>query len=102
MPRVIWPLLHDQPRIEIVLTRASDSQPVIRELLADTGAGTSQSPFDLILETSDCLSCGGRSGTTIALGGAYNGTFLLYRLRVRLPALSFNRLLRVVAVPDRP
>jgi hypothetical protein len=99
MPRVVWPLLHQRPRIEIVLTRVADGQPIIRPLLADSGAGSLLSLFELLLEEGDCLSCDGRSGGPIVLGGAYTGSFTSYSLRVQIPGLAFDQTLEVVAVP---
>ena len=39
MPRVLWPLQHGRPCVQVVLTLAQGSQPLPRTLLADTGAG---------------------------------------------------------------
>jgi len=69
-------------------------------LLADTGAGSQASSFQLILEEDDCLLCGGFPYPPVALGGAYVGSFPIYDLVVRVPALGFNQRLRVVGVPS--
>ena len=42
MPRVLWPLLHHRPIVEVVLTVTSGGQPLVRQLIADTGAATAQ------------------------------------------------------------
>jgi hypothetical protein len=77
-------------------------QPLPLSLLADTGAGNNRSRFELILEESDCVLCGGTTSTTVRLGGAYAGEFPLYRLRVRIPQLGFDASVRVVGVPSNP
>jgi hypothetical protein len=69
-------------------------------LLADTGAGSQTSGIDLILEEDDCLLCGGLTGISVTLGGAYVGSFPLYNLFVQLPSLGFGKNLRVVGVPS--
>jgi hypothetical protein len=48
MPAAQWPLQNDRPVIDIVLS-ASGGQDLVRSLVADTGAGTRQSVFQLIL-----------------------------------------------------
>jgi hypothetical protein len=88
--------------VQVLLTRATDGQPVLRQLLADTGAGTAQDPEDLILATADCLLCGGNTGRSVQLGGAYTGSFPIYLLRVQLAALGFDEDLEVIAVPTCP
>jgi hypothetical protein len=75
-------------------------QAFLRTLLADTGAGSQNGSFDLILDENDCLLCGGYSYPSIILGGAYTGLFPVYELPVRLPALGFDHYLRAVAVPS--
>jgi hypothetical protein len=96
MPRVVWPLHHSRPLVEIVLLRVADQQPLTRSLLADTGAGTDNSKFELILEEADCLLAGGHTGQDIELRGAYRGQFPLYLLRVRIPVLGFDEMVPVV------
>src|SRR3954467_5688367 len=88
MPRVLWPLLRHQPRIEITLTMAADGQAVARQLLADTGAGTARAGFDLLLAEQDCLLCGGVPLQPVVLGGANSGSFPVYLVRVQVPGLG--------------
>jgi hypothetical protein len=57
--------------LQIVLTLISSGQPLTRNLLADTGAGSQSCGFELILEEDDCLLCGGLMGASVTLGGAY-------------------------------
>jgi hypothetical protein len=99
MPRMEWPLRNGRPSVEIVLTLAAAGQPMVRALLADTGAGSSNSIFDLILDEVDCVLCGGIPGASLTLGGAYVGAFPLYDVAVQLPTLGFAKNLRVVGVP---
>jgi ammonia channel protein AmtB len=69
-----------------------------RTLLADSGAGTATSPFDLLLNESDCLACGAYSLSHVRLGGAYSGLFPLYTLRIQITALNFDDDVEVVGV----
>ncbi len=100
MPRVTWPLLNDRPgvRIDVML----GGQLTTIELHADTGAGAASSAFDLILLESDCWLCGKPSGFAIRLSGAHSGHYLLFEVRVQIPALSFDADLSVVGVPTVP
>src|SRR5579872_3425277 len=93
MPRVVWPLQDGMPCVEVVLTVALSGQTISRTLLADTGAGSSTSSFQLILDEDDCLNCGGFCVSTGTVGGAYAGRFPLYDLFVELPALGFAQYL---------
>jgi hypothetical protein len=90
MPRAQWPLLANCPRIEVKLTRAAGGQVIVRNLLVDTGAGTSQAGFELLLDERDCLSCGGWPIQPVVLGGAYSGSFPAYLVRVQVPGLAFD------------
>jgi hypothetical protein len=102
MARAQWPLKHGRPAIEIILTLALDGAKVPRTLLADTGAGSSQSVFEMLLDENDCILCGGRPAKLVPLGGAYSGTFPRYRMRVEIPQLNFANDVFVVGVPDPP
>jgi hypothetical protein len=85
--------------VQVVLTLAQGGQPLPRTLLADTGAGSHTGSFQLILDESDCLLCGGISVPPVKLSGAYVGSFPLYNLSVRIPPLGFDQVLRVVGAP---
>src|SRR5712671_3215614 len=102
MPRVQWALRHGRPCVEVVLTLAAGGQPHARTLLADTGAGSSISAFELILDEDDCLLCGGNPTHQVTLGGAYTGTFPVYGLAIRVPALQFDQRLPSVGVAALP
>ena len=100
MPRAQWPLCHHRPSIEVTLAVAHGGQAALKTLLADTGAGSRMSAFDLILEDHECLRCGGYPMGFVNLGGAYKGSFPTYTLTVCLPALGFADALLVVGVPS--
>jgi hypothetical protein len=102
MPRVEWPLRQGRPCLEIVLTLVSGGQTLPRMLLADTGAGSQFSGFDLLLDEDDCLLCAGLAGSSVSLSGAYVGSFPLYDLLVQIPALGFAHNLQVVGVSSVP
>jgi len=99
MPRSVWSLLGGRPVIEVILTLAQGGRPVVRTLLADTGAGPRQAHFELILED---LACAGNPAYPVVLGGAYTGSFPTYVLRVQMPALGFDRQIRAVGVRSPP
>src|SRR5262245_43346385 len=102
MPRVMWPLNHDRPCLEIALTLVSNGQLSSRKLLADSGAGSRSAGIDLILDEDDCLLSGGLTGYSVSLGGAFVGSFPLFDLFVQIPGLGFAKNLRVVGVPSAP
>ena len=102
MPRVQWPLRQNRPCLQVVLTLTATGQFIPRTLLADTGAGTRRSAFELILDETDCLRCGGMPLFSTSLGGAYSGTFRLYEVAVQIPALGFTQKLRAVGVTSLP
>jgi hypothetical protein len=101
MPAVQWPLQNDRPVIEIVMS-ASGGQDLVRRLIADTGAGTRQSVFQLLLEEIDCLQSGAILIDHVQLGGAYSGVFPVYLVDVRIPQLSFDDPVPVVGVSQVP
>ena len=100
MPTLQWPLRRGRPHVEVVLTLALGGQPLIRSLLADTGAGSQSSVFELILDEDDCLLCGGNPDQLVTLGGAFSGSFPAYLLFVQIPSLGFAQNVRVVGVPS--
>jgi len=100
MPHIDWPLRNGRPSVQVVLTLAQGKQQIVRELLADTGAGSLLSGFELILDEDDCLLCGGNPLQPITLGGAYTGVYPIYLLPVQIPTLGFSHDVRVVGVPS--
>jgi hypothetical protein len=101
MPAAQWLLYNDRPVIKIVLA-ASGGQDLVRCLVADTGAGTRQSVFQLILDENDCLQGGAILIDHVQLGGAYTGVFPVYLVNVRLPQLNFDEPLPVIGVSQVP
>jgi hypothetical protein len=99
MPQVLWPLLHHRPIVEVVLLMTSGGQPLVRQLIADTGGGTARVGFELILPENDCLLCGSIPSYPVTLGGAYTGAFPVYVVRIQISALSFDHHLRAAGVP---
>lgn len=79
---------------------AQSGQSPVRNLLADPGAGSQFSGFELILDEHDCLLCGGNPLQPVTLGGAYTGSFPIYLLPIQVPALGFAQNVRAVGVPS--
>lgn len=102
MPQILWPLLNHRPIIEIVLSPTTGGPSLVRQVIADTGAGRARSGFELVLNETDCLLCGGIPSYPITLGGAYAGSFPVYLVRIGIPALNFDHSLRVAGVPSCP
>ena len=102
MPRVLWPLVSGRPCIEVTLTLAVGGQPIPLALLADSGAGSRNDPFGLILDEDDCLLCGGVAGEAVSLGAAYLGSFPVYLMSVQIPPIGFNGRVRAVGVGSVP
>ena len=101
MPAAQWLLQNDRPVIEVVLS-VSRGQNLVRSLIADTGAGTRQSVFQLILDEDDCLQSGAILIDRVQLGGAYSGVFPVYLVDVRIPQLNFDEPVPVVGVSQVP
>ena len=102
MPRIQWPLLKHRPMIQVFLTLAADGQKTVRNMLADTGAGNGQAPFELLLEEHDCVLCGGQPGQSVKLRGAYAGSYPRDSIRVEIPQLAFDANVHAVGVPNPP
>ena len=101
MPRARWPLQIELPVIEIVLNLPT-GQTAGRTLLADTGAGPANAPFDLILDESDCLMFGTTPISWISLGGAYSGSYPVYPISIEIPAIGFVGDVNAIGVPTTP
>ena len=50
MPAALWPLHNDLPTVELTFPSLVDGQEAVCRLIADTGAGSRQSVFELILD----------------------------------------------------
>lgn len=102
MLRAMWPLHQGRPQIEIVLTPALGRQKMIRVLLADSGAGSDQAAFELVLDEDDCLLCNTTVLGQVQLAGAIAGSYPIYGIRVEIPQLGFDDRIRAVGVPTTP
>jgi hypothetical protein len=102
MPRATWPLSRGRPIIEATLALAQGGQVVVRRLIADTGAGSSRSGIDILLDEQDCLLCGGTPMKSVILSGAYVGSFPTYALRLAIPHLGVNQTVLAVGLPAPP
>jgi hypothetical protein len=101
MPRATWPLNQGRPTIEILLSAPQGTQ-ITRVVLADTGGGSVNSAFDLLLDKTDCLMCGGTFIHFVQLHRAFAGSYPVYGIRVQIPQLGFDENLNVVGVPATP
>ena len=86
----------------MVLTATADGKQQPRVLLADTGAGSAGSRFELLLNEADCLLCGTPLASPATLGGAYTGTHPAFLVRVQIPELGFDEEVSVVGIPSGP
>ena len=102
MPAASWPLLNDRPMIDLAASSTVDGQEIVCRLIADTGAGSRQSVFELVLDERICIDCGGIQMGHVQLGGAFSGSFPVYLVQVRLPALTFDEPVPAVGVPQAP
>lgn len=101
MGRITWILHHARPAVELEMVVPGTEQTQRKVLLADTGAGPVDAPFELLLDEDDCLVLAQRVGQLVRLGGAYSGEHRTYVVAVQIPALSFSRPTLVVGV-NRP
>lgn len=101
MKRALWPHRRHRPAIRLELagkgTSAFDAW-----ILADSGAGPSISSFELLLHESWCRGIGRPTMKEAILGGAYVGSFPTFLVRVRIPALGFDRRVLAVGVSEPP
>src|SRR5438132_994935 len=98
MPPAQWSLQNGRPLIEVTFPLAGGGQNGVRRLVADTGAGTRQSVFQVILTENDCLQSGGILMGHVQLGGAYTGSFPVYLVALRIAQLNFDEPIPVVGV----
>jgi hypothetical protein len=101
MPAVQWALRNGRPVVEVDLRLASGAGGS-RLLIADTGAGSSLSVFELVLDEEDCLSSGAIPVGRVHLGGAYSGSYPLYLVDVAIAALDFDEPVPAVGVTQIP
>lgn len=101
MTRMVWPLQDGRPIIRVELP-FPNSRPAMRTLLADTGAGTTRSEFELLLDEEDCLLSGAFPCDPVRLRGAYDGSFPVYLVRIRIPGISEVQEVRAIGVSATP
>jgi len=100
MPPVNWPLFNRRPMIELSLEHVKKKRR--RRLVADTGGGSDQAPFELILLDSDCQHTQVEMVGQVQLTGAYTGWFNVYSMVVRIPRMKFSKSILVAGVPSVP
>ena len=101
MPPVQWPLRNRRPAVELMLPHVKGRRR--RRLLADTGAGSNDSSFELLLSEADCQrSADNTLLGQVQLGRAYSGWFNVYLIEVRIPRLDFAAAVPVAGVPQGP
>ena len=100
MPPAQWPLHRRRPQIEVRVPQAKGRR--LRRLVADTGAGSDEAPFELVLVERDCVDAGGILVGQVRVGGAYAGWFNVYSIQIRIPKLRFQAIVEVVRVPQVP
>ena len=101
MPRTAWPLVSGRPIVQVSLVSGTGQIETL-DLLADTGAGSVDSPFEILLDEQTCLMFGGSPGQSVKLRGAYQGSFPVYVVRAKIPSLDFEQYIRAVAVASVP
>lgn len=89
MLRLTWLLKNHQPIISIQL-RDFFGLPYERILLADTGAGPSNSPFDFVLSETDCQRFGILKPAFVGLGGAVRGIFPIYLMAIEIELKGYS------------
>ena len=102
MPRATWPLRRGSPCVRAVLTLLAGKQPLPLFLLADTGAGSSRARFELILEESDCLLCGGKPQLRSDLEALTPDNIPFTSSGFRFLKLDLTSPVEVVGVPTNP
>ena len=100
MPPVQWPLRNRRPAVELMIPHVKGRRR--RRLLADTGAGSNDSNFELLLRETDCQPSTDFLMGQVQLGRAYSGGFNVHLIEVRIPRLDFAAAVPVVDVPQVP
>lgn len=102
LQRGVWTLVNGRPVVQMEFVLAQNGGTARRTLLADTGAGSALSEFELNLGEEDCRQFGGQVFSSVVLGGAYEGSFPVYLFRARIPSIGFNGDVRAVGVDAPP
>lgn len=99
MPRVCWSHRGGRPVIELTFHPPYNGGEFTRTLLADTGAGSLLSSWDVVLSAEDCRNLQLGEYTVARLGGALTGAFPTYFVEAIIPSLRITRLIIAVAIP---
>lgn len=99
--RILWELSTNRPVVEVQFMVAGNGQTVTRTLLADTGAGSANAPFHLVLAEEDCLLFGLCAAAPVQLSRAISGAFPAVEVTASILALSLTQHVIAVAVPSR-
>jgi len=102
MPRAEWNFVAKRPVVKIEFQIVATGQRTELTLLADTGAGESDSEFDLILSEHDCDRFDGVLTRSVELVGAYIGRFPVYMMVAWIPSIGFSDFVRVAGVATSP
>jgi hypothetical protein len=86
----------------VELSLVSPKKKRRRRLVADTGGGSDQAPFELVLLDSDCQYTDVAIEGQVQLSGAFVGWFNVYSMIVRISALGFEDSVLVAGVPKVP
>ena len=100
MPRAVWGLVRQRPVIQAVLAVPGGAPRATLTLLADTGAGSRDTPFALVLRQSDCRQFRIMRSGDVVLAGAFSGTFQTYAVWVEIPDVGFADFVIAAGVPD--
>jgi len=95
-----WALRRWRPQIVVRLSLAAGRRT--RRLVADSGAGSDRSEFDIVLDDRDCVASGGILVGQALLSGAYSGWFNVYSISVAIPAMSFRADIKAAGVDHVP
>lgn len=99
MPQVCWSLQGGRPIIRITLVVRGTTQTAIRTLLADTGGGRLNAPFEIVLSENDCRQFSIGPVRAATMSGAFSGRFPLYLVWIEIPGLQFAQHVAAVAIP---
>lgn len=102
MPRAEWTLMEGRPVIRVSLRSPTSNQVLTRTLLADTGAGSEHSGFELMLTEEDCVQFGGIPSHPVQFDGVYSGTFPVYVVHILISLLDYDEYVRAVGLPAPP
>lgn len=102
MAQAVWNLHLGRPAVEVRIAVPGSQASESKLLLADTGAGPNDAPFELLLDEEDCLLFSKRTGDLVRLGGAYSGEYRCYFLDLEIPDLQFACAATAVGIPKPP